>query len=742
MRRLGRALASAFVTLRLPILIAWIAAVAWVVVSVAPLHGNPGGTLHSLLPAGSPAVRAERISTDRFEFPLLSRTIVVVRNPRGLPAARQASLVALARRLSLRRVAGFSQIAGALPLPDAIGRPPFARHPGTTMLLYLFFRPSVSAATAAALARRLVADQVGHRPGEYEGVTGEAPATVAQDQLINGRLLWVALATLLVVAVAVGARFRALPVAGLTVVAIISAYLVADRVVAELARASGATVPSQVQPVMIVLVFGVASDYAVFFISRFRALLRAGSDRRQAAVRTVREITPIVFAAGVTVAAATAALLVANPAFIRGFGPALAIAVLLAMAVAITFVPAALALGGRWLFWPGFEPPEQAQRTPSAVSRRLGGGRFASARVAARHPLIAVVISLAVVAAAASGLRHIRVANEMVLDLPANAEAHRAYDVARAGFAPGALAPTLVVVTGAGVGSQATALGRLERELAQQPGVVKVLGPSQSPSQLGIAAPVWRTSDAARYALVLGQDPFGSQAIAQVRALQGSLPRLLRSSGLAGAHGLVGGDTAISAGIVDATIGDLELVIPLMLVAIFGVIAIYLRALVAPLYLVATSVLAAAAALGLAVYVVQDSLGYGQTAYYAVLTVAVMLIAIGSDYNVFLIGRIWQQSRRGSLDETVAAAGSRAARSIATAAVVLVLSFVLLAIVPLRPFREIAFAMAAGLLIDAFVVRAILVPALLVLVGERSAWPGHMLGAGAPALPDLEVAAD
>lgn len=238
---------------------------------------------------------------------------------------------------------------------------------------------------------------------------------------------------------------------------------------------------------------------------------------------------------------------------------------------------------------------------------------------------------------------------------------------------------------------------------------------------------MWRTRDAARYVLFLGSDPLDSRAISAVHGLQRSLPRLLRTAGFAHAQGLVAGDTALSADIVDATLSSLARIIPTMLAAIFIVIAIFLRALVAPLYLVLTSVLAAGAALGLTTYVMQDLFGYGQTTYYVVLIVAVMLIALGSDYNVFLVGRIWQQSRHGSLSDIVALAGTRASRSIATAALVLALSFALLAIVPLRAFFEIAFAMGAGLLIDAFVVRAMLVPALVVLVGVRSSWPGKAL---------------
>lgn len=739
MRTLGALIAVAFVKLRLLVLLGWIAAVVWVVINLGPLHGGSNSSLRDLLPPGTGAVRAEQISDQRFAFPLLSRTIVVVRNPRGLSSVRQASLVRLASQLSYHRLPAYNQIAGALPLSDTFGSPPFARQPGTTFLLYLFFAPSVSTTVSTNVAQSLVTHEIGHRPGEYEGVTGEVPATVAEQNLINSRLLWVGLATVLLVALAVGVRFRAVPAALLTAVAVVAAYLVADRVVSRLAATSGVTVPSQAEPVLLVLVFGVTTDYAVFFLSRFRGLLRDGVERRQAAVRVVREITPIVFTAGITVAAATAALLTGTLPFVRGFGPALTVAVLVAMLVAITFVPAALAVGGRFLFWPGVprSAPETDGSPPSARAWRWRG-RFAGARLAGRHPLIAVALSVAIVIAAASGLRHMAISNDMIRGLPARSEVHRAYDVAQQGFAPGVLAPVLVVVTGPGVGNQTVALARLQRELAEVPHVAGVLGPQQSLSQYGVRAPVWRARDAARFALVLNEDPLGSQAISAVRGVQHSMQRLLTTAGLTGARGLVAGDTAISADIVGATTSSLARVIPTMLAAIFIVIAIYLRALIAPIYLVLTSVLAAGAALGVTVYAMQYLFGYDQTTYYVVLTVAVLLIALGSDYNVFLVGRIWQQARHGRLSETVATAGSRASRSIATAAIVLALSFALLAIVPLRAFFEIAFAMTAGLMIDAFVIRALLVPALIVLVGPRSAWPGNGLRKVPMIAPDEE----
>lgn len=738
MRALGRGLAWLFVKLRLVIVLAWIAGTAWAVIALPAIHTSSSGTLADLLPANSPALRAERISAQRFAFPVISRTLIVVRNPQGLPARRQAQLLDLARKLSTHQLPGYGQIKAALPLLDRVGRAPFVSHPGTTLLLYLLFDPSASSGLRTTLAQRVVDRQIGHRPGEFAGVTGEAPARTMEEDLIQSYLPWVELATILLVTVAVGLHFRAVPAALLTLAAVVGAYLVAEHLVAELSRLAHVTIPSQAEPVLVVLVFGVATDYSVFFLSRFRGLLAAGVERRRAAQGVVREISPIVLTAGITVALGTATLLVAKLGFVRGFGPALAIAVLLAMLVAVTFVPALLAVGGRRVYWPAGIPPAAAEVSAATAQPGQGQpvtepprrGRLATARLASRHPVLAAVFALALIGAAASGLRLIAVANETVTALPSSSAPYRAYEVARQGFAPGVLAPVVVVVTGPRAGADSAALARVQRGLSRSAGVADVIGPATTPLPLSTGLGIWRTHGAARFALFLDRDPLSARSISDVRSLQGRLPALLRGAGLGHARALIAGDTALSSDIVAATRTDLARVTPTMLAVIFVVIALFLRAVIGPLYLVATSVMAAAAALGLTAYVMQGLVGYGQTTYYVIFTVVVLLISLGSDYNVFLVGRIWQEARRRPLREAVGSAGASAARPIATAAVVLALSFALLVIVPVRAFREIAFAMAAGLLVDAFIVRAILVPALLVLVGQRSAWPGRGLRGG------------
>ena len=352
MRTFGVLLARLQIRLRFLVVPVWIAAVVWVLVALAPIHAG-GGTVAGVVPKGARALTAERISGQDFAFPLIARTDVVVRNPRGLLPSRQARIVALAASLTEGKLPGYASIGGAVPLLNDLGPGPFMRGDGTTALLYLYFRPQVGLGTQVRIAKRLVNEQIGHRSGEFEGVTGTTPAQSEQAVLIEEWLPWVELASLVLVMTIVGVHFRSVGAALVTMAAVVGAYLVAERIVATAARGLGLSLPAEIRPVLVVLVFGVATDYSIFYLSRFRTLMAGSGAPREAAESLVRQITPIVLAAGLTVAAGTAALSVAELPFLRAFGPGLAVSVLVAMVAVATLVPAALALAGRRLYWPG-----------------------------------------------------------------------------------------------------------------------------------------------------------------------------------------------------------------------------------------------------------------------------------------------------------------------------------------------------------------------------------------------------
>lgn len=728
---MSRAFAASVVRLRYAVVVSWVAVAAAATALLPSIDEAQTGALGDLVANDADAVDAEQRSSDLFGFPLLSRTVVVQRNPDGLSAEAQARVLSRAVGLTRGEYPGLTGVAGALAVTNALGRPPFSRESSTTALTYLFFRPDIRQVGRTDLARQFVERHIAE-PGEgYVGVTGAVPARTKQIETIEDSLPLVEAATILVVALAMGLHFRAPGAPLLNLAAVAISYLVAVRVMVVIGTFADINVPSEIQPIVVVLLFGVVTDYSIFFLSRFRRRLAEGEGSRLAAERATAELLPTILTAGLTVVGASASLLSARLGFFQAFGPGMALAVLVGLAVGVTFVPAALAIVGERLFWPrrpGADVPKEEALEESADQSLRRRFRSRALALASRHPVAIIAVTGALLLAAASGSARLELGNTLIRGLPEGSEPRVALRQASSGFAPGILSPTVVLVEGEGVARRRPQLFRLQRLLARQRGVAEVAGAREQPTNQNLGAVYSPTGDAVRYLVVLDVDPLSSLGIEYVKALDRRIDGLLRAAGLGpNVDATLAGDTALSAETVTKTGQDLKRVAPAAILVVFAVLAIFLRALVAPLYLVASSVLALAASLGLTAYLFQDVLGYGQLTYYVPFAAAVLLVALGSDYNVFLAGRIWAEARRRPLREAVAVAGARAASAITTAGLVLAASFALLALVPLRPFRELAFAMSAGLLIDAFVVRTLLVPALISLVGAPSGWPGRRL---------------
>jgi RND superfamily putative drug exporter len=322
---------------------------------------------------------------------------------------------------------------------------------------------------------------------------------------------------------------------------------------------------------------------------------------------------------------------------------------------------------------------------------------------------------------AALPLAHIKLGVSFVEALPADRPARAAATAAETGFADGILSPTEVLLEGNAVGGREAELGKLQQALAHEPGVAAVLGPTTPNLPKGYD--VFRSSDgaAARYVLILADEPLGARAVQTLNRLDRDLPGLLSAAGLDGVRASLGGDTAVARVIVDQTTHDLGRIAIAALLANLLFLMLFLRALLAPIVLLACSVLAIGATLGLTTWLFQDVLGADGLTFYVPFAAAVLLVALGSDYNIFGIGPAWREARTRPLREALALTLPYSARAIRTAAFTLAVSFGLLLIVPLRPFRELAFALSVGVLIDAFVVRSLLAPALLSVLGSTVA---------------------
>ncbi|HEX9040991.1 MAG TPA: MMPL family transporter, partial [Trebonia sp.] len=376
-----------------------------------------------------------------------------------------------------------------------------------------------------------------------------------------------------------------------------------------------------------------------------------------------------------------------------------------------------------------------------AASRREGGNvprhsppgvlRRGAARVATARPvaLLAALLCTVGLVALAVFARHPQLGSPLVNELPAASAAKSAQSAAAQGFSPGILAPTDILVIGPGVASKQTALTRFQHELAAQPGVAELAGPATLHEVPGVPAGtpnplLTKSGDAARFVVVQDTDPLDATAIGRLRALTGRLPALATSAGLTGVRLEVGGETALTGDAISSVLADLERVAVAILVVSLILLTVFLRSLIAPVYLLCSSVLAVFASLGLTLLVAYRFLGYDSLVYFVPIAGGVLLVSLGSDYNVFVVGRIWEEARRRPVPDAVRVAAPRASRAITTAGVALAASFAMLAVIPLEQFREIALLMGIGVILDAVLVRSLLVPALVVLFGRVGMWPG------------------
>jgi RND superfamily putative drug exporter len=717
---LARLFAGVMVGLRWLILPAWIVAALASVLYLPALGSGEPLALGGLVPKDAEALEVGQREAQLFRVPLSTDTVVVQRNPEGLSAEVHRRAVERALAVS-RGNQGGERIAFALPISNALGLFPGSRERGTTVLTYLFFDPAASLLDRVNNAQ-LYASRINSPDDALVGVTGPAPARLQQYEQIDSHLDLVEIATVLVIFVVVGLTFKAIGAPLLTLFVAAIAFMVSDGLIPWVGARLDVSVPAEVEPLVVALTLGIVTDYCVFYLSGYRQRLLEGLGRVEAARVVTTRVTPIVATAGLIVVVGTAALLVGELDIFRAFGPALAITAAVSLLVSVTLVPALLAIVGWRAFWPGVRAEDLGRARPAAFSSRA---REAVARFVTSVPVALVLVAVCggALALAATGLSQTKLAFRLVSGLSSGTEERRAAEAAGRGFAPGVLAPTVLLVEG---GGSRAALIMLERELGQQQGVAGVLGPREQVP--GAPDDLFVTGDgqAARFALFFDEDPLGAYAIDDFRLMEDRLPNLLREAGVDGARAGLTGQTALASQTVEAVVGSSVRVGAVVLAVNFILLALFLRALVAPLYLLAASVASVAATLGLTTYFFQDLLGHSDLTYYVPFAAGVLLISLGSDYNVYVVGRIWDELRNRPVREAIAVAVPRASKAISVAGIALALSFAVLAVVPIDAFREFAFMMSVGVLIETFLVRSLLIPSLISVFGRTSTWPGRV----------------
>ncbi|MEO7059460.1 MAG: MMPL family transporter, partial [Lapillicoccus sp.] len=574
------------------------------VLLVLPPIGTSSDELASIIPLDSPAVASELRSVAEFGFPLSSRTVVVQRDAGGLSPYVQAESVLDAVALDQRGGAEYP-LLGALPLTNTLRLGGTSGETNTAVLTYLFMDPTSSFARQQEAAGRYVSEHLGRPEDHVVGVAGSIPARAQQASLVAQYLPRLELLTVVAIALLVGATFRSVVAPLLALVAAGLAFVATTQLSDVVGRLLGVAAPAELKPLLVALLLGVVTDYTIFYLTALRVRLPEHDDWHDAVTAAVAADTPIVMAAGVTVAAGTAALLAASSAFFRGFGPAMALAVVVGLVVSVTLIPALLAVLGPRVLWPGgggraltVLGPRAAialrRAKPSPLVRLLRGRQTAWA---------AVVLSVGVLGLATVPIMRLDLGVGFTSSLPDTNPVSLASAAAGTAFAPGITSPTTILIEKPGVTGDIPALAAFQTLVGRAQGVAAVIGPAQNFTLKAHNIVLAGSGNAARILVVLDHDPLDALAIHDLAALRAQLPAFAARSGLRDARVSVGGDTALAEGLVSSTGADLVRIAVAGILVNLLLLVFFLRALIAPLFLLASSVLALTASLGLMVLV-------------------------------------------------------------------------------------------------------------------------------------------
>ncbi|GAC1323937.1 MAG: hypothetical protein NVSMB13_04580 [Mycobacteriales bacterium] len=755
---------------------------AWVLLAGALLVVAPSLTKvgvqdqSKFLPQGAQSQQALELLTRLFpQDPSSNAGVIVFERPTGLTPVDRQYAADVAHRLTVANRSGAGGVAQVL----AVGEDPrlaslLRSKDGRAELVVVGYRTAAFADVTIASVRQLRTELRAAPPGLTHKITGLAGLGADQDSALKSTFTRVGLISVLLVVGILLAVYRSAAAAAIPLVTIAVAFAVAQSLVALLAQA-GVQVASLAATFMVVLVFGAGTDYCLFLVSRYRAELSPGEAPADTLGRTTDVMTGVIVASGAAVTIGFLAQFTAKFGFYRTMGPAIGLAVLVTVLAALTLTPAILTLAGKHAFWPVRLDALQA-RPPQTHPRwaRLGElvGRWpAETALAAVTPMVLL----------SAGLAAIHTSTDLLGELPPSSEARVGAAVIGRHFPVGASAPISVILAGTEPirsGDRLSAVDKLTDALRATPGIAEVRSATQpagapltgratpgskgadlrtlgldpnkvdvtplynalaSPRGLRLTQDVLRRypqltkttslfqgtdANSTRLIVLLDTAPFGKSAQQTARRISALAQRSLAGSSLAGAHVAVAGPAAAFGDIETTASHDFLGIAVVLTIAILLVLAALLRSLLLPVLLVGTALLSYTAALGFTALVGRFVLGQEGVAFYLPAFLMVILVALGSDYNIFITSRIREERDAGHSISTAAVRGLVATGPvISNAGLILAGTFAALAFAPIPTLQQVGIAVAFGVLLDTFVVRPLLVPALVILLGQHAFWP-------------------
>jgi putative drug exporter of the RND superfamily len=667
----------------------WIVVVFWVVVLVVagPLAGKLTGVQKNdaveWLPQSAESTKVFKLS-EQFGTDDEAPAVVVYERPGGITPADLAA--ATADKATFTKITGVvdAKVVGPIPAKD-----------NQALELLVPIRMGTGGWNTLTDAVNAMHDRAAPRDAglsmHIAGPAGMAAAFGEAFKGIDGTLLFSALG---VVTIILLLTYRS-PI--LWLFPVLSAGVAlgsAEGVIYLLVKHAGLTVNAQSAGVLTVLVFGAGTDYALLLVARYREELRRHEDRHEAMAFALHRAGPAIFASASTVVIGMLALLAAEMNSTKGMGPVAAIGIAIGLLAMLTLLPALLVIAGRWLFWPVRPTFGSADHTETGLWARIG-------RLIARRPRAVWVVTSLILVALALGITQLKtdgIANKDAFVGKTDAVAGDA--VIQRHFDAGTGQPVVVI-------AKSTQTAAVVDALRNTRGITAVADPVEKAGFVYLEG-------------TLADAPDGRAAEATVDRVRAAVHKV------GGADATVGGGTAVVLDTKRASTHDNKVIIPVVLVLVFLILSVLLRAILAPVVLIATVVLSFLAALGIGALVFDHVFGFKGGDPGTPLLCFVFLVALGIDYNIFLMSRVHEEAkqsgtRRGALIGLAATGGV-----ITSAGLVLAGTFAVFATLPVVSFAELGFVVSVGVLLDTLIVRSILVTALNLDIGRWMWWPSKL----------------
>jgi RND superfamily putative drug exporter len=693
------------------VLVIWIIAVAAMSPLGSKLQDETTDDTTSFLPASAESTKVVKALDEDFEAGETTQGLLVYEDKDGLDAADKQKI---------RDDAEEIQIAGPdkIPLTENPQVPfQFGSPPGLVSqngkVAYTVLTVPTDFENSGDWGKN-VRDIVEEHPVEGLRVllTGDLGFGADAEEVFGELDTTLLAATVLLVLVLLGAIYRAVLVALTPLIVVFFAYTIAQGFIYLLAK-GGATVSSNSTTILVVLLFGVGTDYCLLLVSRYREELRRLEDKHEAMEHALARSGPAILASGLTVTLAMLVLVLADSQNTATLGPVAAIGVACAFIGGLTLLPALLTIFGRAGFWPRRSmvayDPAHATEVRRGLWRRFGD------RVLAQ-PAQALIVTVIVFVAGAFGILAFKVDYSTTTFFKKTVDSVEGFEVLGEAFPQGTLAPMTVLVTN-------------ENGEITQSDISAAVSALDSVDGVASATPTGLTSrdgSTASIDVVLNADPLKSSSLDLVPGIRDAVKNVAP-----GVTAIVGGSTAINYDFDQAVESDFRLIAPVALLVIAIILAILLRALVAPLILIASVILSFLATLGISILFIRHVVGDAGLDASIPTFAFIFLVSLGIDYTIFLMARVREEARQHGTREGMLRALSATGPVITSAGIILAGTFSVLMTLPVTFTFDLGFMVALGILLDTFIVRTIMVPAAVELLGDKVWWPSTAQAGGA-----------